>query len=74
MIFEFRHTANSHVKTNIVHTMFKVQKYGLMSIDQFRDILSPADLNRCNNSQKKDVVFIIIKCVYKFHISDDLLV
>jgi hypothetical protein len=34
------------VKTNIVHTLFRVQKYGLMSIDQFKDILSPADLER----------------------------
>ena len=41
------------MKTNIVHTLFKVQKYGLMSIDQFRDILSPADLKRCKKSQKK---------------------
>ena len=41
------------MKTNIVHTLFRVQKYGLMSIDQFRDILSPADLKRCKKSQKK---------------------
>jgi hypothetical protein len=41
------------VKTNIVHTLFRVQKYGLMSIDQFNDILSPADLKIAKKSQKK---------------------
>jgi hypothetical protein len=41
------------VKTNIVHTLFWVQKYGLMSIDQFNGILSPSDLKRCKKSQKK---------------------
>jgi hypothetical protein len=52
LIFEFRHTEDSHMKTNIVHTLFKVQKYGLMLIDQFKDILSPADFRRCKKSQK----------------------
>ena len=41
------------MKTNIVHTLFRVQKYALMSIDQFSDILSQADLKRCKKSQKK---------------------
>ena len=41
------------MKTNIVHTLFRVQKYGLMSVDQFNDILSPADLISCKKSQKK---------------------
>ena len=41
------------MKTNIVHTLFRVQKYGLMSIDQFNDILSPAEFKRSKKSQKK---------------------
>jgi hypothetical protein len=41
------------VKTNIVHTLFRVQKYGLMSLDQFKDLLSPAEFKRCKKSQKK---------------------
>ena len=53
MIFEFRYTEDSHMKTNIVHTMFRVHKYGLISIDQIRDMLTPADLNRCKKSYKK---------------------
>ena len=40
------------MKTNIVHTLFKIQKYGLLSIEQFNDILSPTDLKKCKKSQK----------------------
>ena len=61
------------MKTNIVHTVFRVEKYSLMSINQFRDILSLVNPKRCKKSQK-DMVFVTIKCVYKFHISDHLLV
>ena len=43
-ILECWQTEDSHVKTNIVHTLFRVQKYGLMSLDMFKDIFSPADL------------------------------
>ena len=46
-LFSIRHTEDFHVKTNIVHTMFRVQKYGLISIDQFNDILSPVYLKSC---------------------------
>ena len=53
LILKCRHTEDSHVKTNIVHTLFRVRKYGLMSLDQFRDILSPGDFKRCKKSQKK---------------------
>ena len=49
--FFFRHTEDSHVKTNTVHTLFRVQKYGLMPLEQFQDILTPADIKRCKKSQ-----------------------
>jgi hypothetical protein len=41
------------VKTNIVHTLFWVQKYGLMSLDQFKDLLTPADLEKCKKARSK---------------------
>ena len=41
------------MKTNIVHTLFSVQKYGQMTLDQFTDILSPADLEKCKKSRSK---------------------
>ena len=59
------------MKTNIVHTLFRVQKYGLMSIDQINDILSPTEFKRSKRSPKKDLVFLTINCVYKFHISGE---
>ena len=46
-----RHTEDSHVKTNTVHTLFRVQKYGLMPLEQYQDILTPTDIKRCKKSQ-----------------------
>jgi hypothetical protein len=71
LFFEFRHTEDSHVKTNIVHTLFRVQKYGLMSIDQFTDILSPDDLKRCKKTQKKTWYSLPLNVFtnFTFHVS-----
>ena len=52
-ILEYRQTEDSHVKTNIVHTMFRVQKFGLMSFDMFKDILSHVDLKSCKKLRAK---------------------
>ena len=30
------HTEDSHVKTNFVHTLFSIQKYGLMSLNNIK--------------------------------------
>jgi hypothetical protein len=39
------------VKTNTVHTLFRVQKYGLMPLEQYHDILTPSDIKRCKKTQ-----------------------
>ena len=49
----FRHTEDSHVRTNTVHTLFRVRKYGQMDIEKLKDVLSPADFMRCKRGQKK---------------------
>ena len=51
MIVNCRHTEDSHVKTNIIHTLFRVQKYGLMPLKQYQDILTPSNIKRCKKSQ-----------------------
>lgn len=48
-----RQTEDSHVKTNTVHTLFRVRKYGLMSLDKFTEVLSPSDLRKCKRAQKQ---------------------
>ena len=70
MIVTCRHTEDSHVKTNTVHTLFRVQKYGLMPLEQFQDILTPSDIKRCKKSQtfKEDVVFIKSTCIHELHL------
>lgn len=45
-----RQTEDSHVKTNFVHTLFRIQKYGLMPIEQFEDILTPSEMKKCKKS------------------------
>ena len=51
MFVSCRHTEDSHVKTNTVHTLFRVQKYGLMPLEQYEDILTPSEIKRCKKSQ-----------------------
>ena len=42
-----RSTKDSHVKTNLVHTLYRVQKYGLLPIEQFKEMLRPSELRMC---------------------------
>ena len=39
-----RSTEDSHVKTNLVYTIYRVQKYGLISIEWFKEMLGPLEL------------------------------
>ena len=42
-----RSTEDSHVKTNLVHTLYRVQKYGLLPIERFQEMLRPSELRMC---------------------------
>ena len=50
-------TENSHVKTNIVHTLHRMQKVGVLSPACFRDLLMPdevqAALKLADSANKK---------------------
>ena len=39
-----RLTENSHVKSNIVHTLHWIQKVGTLPLDSFRELLTPKEL------------------------------
>ena len=43
------------MKTNLVHTLYQVQKFGIMPIDRFADLLKPGEKKRClqNKVSKK---------------------
>ena len=43
------------MKTNLVHTMYQVQKFGTMPIEKFADLLKPGEKKRClqNRVSKK---------------------
>ena len=35
------------MKTNLVHTLYQVQKFGTMPIEKFVDLLKPGEKKRC---------------------------
>ena len=48
-----KHTENSHIKTNLVHTLYRVQKYGLMEVDKFQELLSANEVKACQQQACK---------------------
>jgi hypothetical protein len=46
-IFFFRSTENSHVSTNLVHTLYRMQSIGTMPLTSFRKQLDPKSYKRC---------------------------
>ena len=48
-----KHTENSHIKTNLVHTLYRVQKYGLMEVDKFQELLSADEVKACQQHARK---------------------
>jgi hypothetical protein len=45
MSLSLRHTENSHVKQNLVHTLYQVRKYGQMPVEKFHGIITPAKMD-----------------------------
>ena len=41
---------NSHIKTNIVHTLFRMQKVGTLPPDNFHELLTPEELAIANKN------------------------
>jgi hypothetical protein len=41
-----RHTENSYVKQNLVHILYQVRRYGLMSVEKFHGIITPTEMDR----------------------------
>jgi hypothetical protein len=41
-----RHTKNSHVKQNLVHTLYQVRMYGQMPVEKFHGIILPDEMDR----------------------------
>lgn len=41
------HTENLLIKTSLVHTLYRVCKYGVMLLDKFSDHLSASEMSQC---------------------------
>ena len=48
-----RQTENSHMKTNLVHTLYRVQKYGVFELEKFKELLSPEEERACLANSRK---------------------
>ena len=48
-----RQTENLHVKTNLVHTLYRVQKYGNLELEKFKELLSPEEERACLANSRK---------------------
>jgi hypothetical protein len=50
LICIFRSTENSHVKTNMVHTLHQIKATGLQPLESFKDMLTPEEYNKCKSN------------------------
>lgn len=41
------------MKTNLVHTLYRVRKYGQMDIEKFNELLSSHEKKACQNPSRK---------------------
>lgn len=41
------------MKTNLVHTLYQVQKYGSFALDRFVEMLRPSERKRCGAQQTR---------------------
>ena len=50
-----RSVEDSHIKKNLVHILYQVQKFGTMEIERFADLLKPGEKKQClqNRVSKK---------------------
>ena len=47
-----RATKNLHVKTNLVHTLHRMQKVGTLPVEEFKGVLSPDELVAAKNANE----------------------
>ena len=48
-----RQIENLHVKTNLVHTLYRVQKYEVLDLEKFKELLSPEEVKACLANSRK---------------------
>ena len=48
-----RQKEKSHVKTNLVHTLYRVQKYGNLELEKFKELLSLEEERACLANSRK---------------------
>ena len=52
------------MKTNLVHTVYRVQKYGLLPIERFKEMLRPSELQLCGAHKAKKTWYSMLLQVF----------
>ena len=65
-----RQTENSYVKTNLVHTLYRVQKYGNLELEKFKELFSPEEERACLANSRKSYSMpleVFTSFIFKVH-------
>ena len=47
----FRSTENDHVKNNLPAKLYRIRSFGVMKLEEFKDLLSPEEFNVCKKNK-----------------------
>jgi len=62
----FRHIKDSHIKTKLVHILYQIQKYGVMPIKEFKELLNDFEYTKCQQNLKKTWYSMSLKVFTSF--------
>ena len=61
----FRSTENDHVKSNLPAKLYRIRSFGVMKLEEFKDLLSPDEYDACKkNKHSKDRWFAMTTKVF----------
>ena len=61
----FRSTENDHVKNNLPAKLYRIRSFGVMKLEEFKDLLSPEEFDVCKkNKLAKDRWFTLTTKVF----------
>jgi hypothetical protein len=48
--FHYKSTENSHVKTNMVHTLHRIKATGMQPLESFKEMLTKEEYSKCQTN------------------------
>ena len=72
--FPCRSTEHDHVKDNLPAKLLRIRTFGKMKLEEFKDLISPADYKLCESKMEKHPTWypltldVFVKFLYKVNI------